>query len=262
MKRCLLDVFSAFGIFPVRVVPSHELRNLMQELHPRSVAPPMVRLGPLKDGGYLVPDDLEGIEACFSPGVSSESGFEMDCANRGMKVFLADKSVDEPTQSHALFNFTKKFVGCTSGEDFMTLDEWVAKSSSKSDSDLLLQMDIEGYEYEVLLSVSDSLMQRFRFLIIEFHFLEQLFGRSFFLIARRVFSKILKTHFCVHTHPNNCCGVTRCQGLDIPCVMEFTFVARSRYEPLPHNPVFPHSLDVDNTSKKSLVLPPCWYQTS
>ncbi len=40
-------------------------------------------MGGENDGGYLVPDDLEGIEYCFSPGVSNIATFELDCLNRG-----------------------------------------------------------------------------------------------------------------------------------------------------------------------------------
>lgn len=50
----------------------------------------LIRLGPMSYEGYLIPDDLEGIEACFSPSVGFNSIFEKDCADRGMKVFLAD----------------------------------------------------------------------------------------------------------------------------------------------------------------------------
>ena len=86
---------------------------------------PLIRLGPDSDGGYLVPDDLAGIKACFSPGVAQVSGFERDCANLGMQVFLADRSVENPPESHRLFEFTNKFVGVTTSEEFMTLDHWV-----------------------------------------------------------------------------------------------------------------------------------------
>ena len=55
--------------------------------------------GPDGDGGYLVPDDLEGIVACFSPGVSNVAGFEKDCALKGMKVFMADASVEARPRS-------------------------------------------------------------------------------------------------------------------------------------------------------------------
>ena len=63
-------------------------------LHPRRVD--LVRIGPTDDGGYLLPDVLDGIEACFSPGVGTCSDFELACAERGMQVFLADATVDGP----------------------------------------------------------------------------------------------------------------------------------------------------------------------
>ena len=65
------------------------------------------RLGPDGDGGYLVPDDLAGIEYTFSPGVSTESGFEAALAARGQRVFLADYSVDGPAEANANFAFEK-----------------------------------------------------------------------------------------------------------------------------------------------------------
>jgi hypothetical protein len=206
-----------------------------------------------------VPDDLAGITACFSPGVSSVSGFERECAERGMRVFLADKSVDGPAEAHPLFHFTKKFIGATSDEDFMTMDSWVAASDVGRDSDLLLQIDIEGYEYEAFLSMSDALMRRFRIIVGEFHLLDQLWGLQFFKLAGRAFDKILQTHACVHIHPNNFCGSVRKDGLEIPLVMEFTFLRRDRIRHSSYQRAFPHRLDVDNTTRPTLVLPRGWY---
>ena len=70
--------------------------ELIKKLQPYNVGKDLIRLGAKRDGGYLVPDDLVEIEACFSPGVSTVSEFEKDCFKRGMKIFLADKSVDKP----------------------------------------------------------------------------------------------------------------------------------------------------------------------
>ena len=39
---------------------------------------------------------MEGIESCFSPGVDNISEFENDCLKYGMKIYMADKSVDKP----------------------------------------------------------------------------------------------------------------------------------------------------------------------
>ena len=239
------------------------LRGLLRSLHPvMGAEQQLIRLGPAGDGGYLLPDDLDGIEACFSPGVSTISGFEADCAAAGMNVFLADKSVDCPAEEHARFQFTKKYVGAVSDAEFMTLDEWVAASNCEEQSDLLLQMDIEGAEYETLLNVSDELLRRFRMVVIEFHSLHQLWNRPFFSLASRCFEKLLKHHVCVHIHPNNFSKPRVRQGLEILPVMEFTFWRRDRIQDPRACTQFPHALDEDNTRKPSVVLPDCWFASS
>ena len=233
---------------------------LMDALRPVSTDKKMIRLGPKGDGGYLVPDDLRGIEACFSPGVECISGFEKDCADRGIKVFLADRSVDEAAEQHELFSFTKKYVGITSNDDFMTIDDWVAGSLRGSDGELLLQIDVEGYEYEIFMGMSQNLMNRLRIIVAEFHSLNELWNKPFFELISRVFEKIHQTHTCVHIHPNNCCGAVSKGNIEIPLIMEFTFLRNDRINTALPAEVFPHPLDYDNTENPALPLPPCWYR--
>ena len=248
--------------FVTRKTPTDDIRALIRKLHPvRGTQQGLIRLGPDGDGGYLVPDDLTGIEACFSPGVANISGFEKDCAERGMQVFLADKSVTDSAETHPLFTFTPKFVGAITDEHFMTLDDWVNRSLQTTQSDLLLQMDIEEAEYETILSISPELMTRFRIRVIEFHRLEEFWNLSFFKIASHVFEKILQTHSCVHLHPNNCCGSIEKDGLDMPRVMEFTFLRKDHINDYSYVKTFPHSLDQDNRPKPTLKLPQCWYSS-
>lgn len=259
IKPFAIDILALGNAFPTRLTGKNALQSLVHKLSPMTSGKDLIRLGPKGDGGYLVPDDLEGIEACFSPGVCFVSGFEKDCADLGMKVFMADRSVDQPAAMHELFHFTKKYVGVTTNDDFMTVDDWVASSLPGSKADLLLQIDIEGYEYETFLGMSDSLMRRYRIIVAEFHDLDQLWNRPFFQLAARAFEKILQTHTCVHIHPNNCSGLLNKWGLSIPPVAEFTFLRNDRI----HNPsyvnVFPHPLDFDDTENPHFALPACWY---
>ena len=149
--------------FTIDSTPRSNVLSLIESLYPVGVGSPLIRLGPKNgDGGYLIPDDLEGITACFSPGVSNVSGFEKDCAELGMRVFMADHSVNAPAEHHENFHFIKKFVGGTTFGKYITLDDWVRETLPNGASDLMLQMDIEGQEYETLFSISDKLMRRFR----------------------------------------------------------------------------------------------------
>ncbi len=259
LKSSLKRGLAAANVFPTVMTGRDEIAALIKSLRPIKTDRNLIRLGPKGDGGYLVPDDLEGITACFSPGVSSVSGFEKDCAERGIKAFLADKSVDGPVEHHELFHFTKKFIGAISNDEFMTLDDWVVTSLPDTASDLLLQIDIEGYEYEVFLSTSDALMRRFRIVVAEFHNLEQVWNKPYFDLVRRAFEKVLQHHSCVHIHPNNCCGSVKKDGLEFPSVMEFTFLRNDRIRMTAPRKDFPHPLDSDNTANASMPLPECWY---
>ena len=246
---------------PSEGVERAKLARLIECLQPYLPDQRMIRLGPADgDGGYLLPDVLEGITACFSPGVSNVSGFEKDCAEMGMKVFMADHSVEAPAEEHSNFHFIKKFVGGTTSGIYVSLDDWVREMLPATREDFLLQMDIEGQEYEVIFSASGELLNRFRIMIIEFHDLDQLWGRPFFQIASRAFEKILQTHVCVHLHPNNCCGLRERGGLAVPKVMEFTFLRRDYIHSDAKQRRFPNPLDRDNTSKKPIPLPECWYR--
>ncbi|MFM8733131.1 MAG: FkbM family methyltransferase [Phycisphaerales bacterium] len=217
-------------------------------------------MGAAGDGGYLLPDDLAGIAACFSPGVSTVSEFERSCADRGMSCFLADRSVSGPGVSHPRFSFERRHVGAITDPGTMTLDDWVDRSGIGAGTDLLLQMDIEGAEYETLIAASPRLLGRFRVVIIEFHGLQDLWNEPWFSLASRAFDKLLIGHACVHIHPNNCYPAFRCRGLDVPCVAEFTFLRRDRFGESAPDPAvsFPHPLDRDNTDAPPVALGPEW----
>src|SRR5262245_55497579 len=176
----ILNLPGKLSFFPTKTMDVDAVRDLISALHPLTCNRELIRLGPNGDGGYLVPNDLEGIEACFSPGVGDVAGFELDCAKRGLNVFLADGSVESPPTTHERFTFCKKYIGATTESDFLSLEDWVARSTGGSHGDLILQMDIEGHEYETLLAAPRSLLKRFRIMVVEFHGLENLFSEPIF----------------------------------------------------------------------------------
>ncbi|MGL1932623.1 MAG: FkbM family methyltransferase [Desulfotalea sp.] len=260
LKSFFKQILASFNTCTTDSTDPALVKKLIQKLHPIKCKKELIRMGPNGDGGYLLPDDLLGINTCFSPGVSDVSGFEKDCADLGMEVYLADKSVDKPEFNHDKFHFTKKFIGATNDDTFMTLDNWVINSGKDNGEDLLLQIDIEGYEYEVFLATSDKLMKRFRVIVAEFHQLDKFWSEPYFNLTSRAIEKILETHSCVHLHPNNCKETLNINGLNIPKVMELTFVRNDRVEKESFQTSFPHSLDFDCTDNKSTTLSKCWYR--
>ena len=78
-------------------------------MRPYETDTPLIRMGDFGDGGYLLPDDLRGIAACYSPGVSEQASFEMDMAKRGIASFMADASVEKPPLNVPGAEFLRKF---------------------------------------------------------------------------------------------------------------------------------------------------------
>jgi hypothetical protein len=260
IRAAKVRLVAGIGMHATERTPANEVRALLRRLRPVHGGVELVRIGPAGDGGYLLPDDLVGIRHLFSPGVSTESGFEAELAERGLKVFLADYSVDGPAVAHPGFEFDKKFVGCVTDDNYVTLDDWVGAKIGDDAGDLLLQMDIEGGEYETLLAASPALLARFRVMIIELHWLAELWNRPFFALAERFFRKLTQTHSVVHIHPNNCCGSVRSDGIEIPRIAEFTFLRNDRLRGGGYRTAFPHPLDRPNVAKAPLDLPACWYE--
>jgi hypothetical protein len=247
-----------------RIVPTTDpaaLNDFMQRIHPINGGHELIRVGAKGDGGYLVPNDLEGVTACFSPGVSDVADFELQLAEKGIPCFLADYSVQKAPVEHPLISFERKFLGLTNDDVFVTLNQWVAEKAP-STNDFLLQMDIEGAEYDVLFDTSDEVLKKFRIMVIEFHHLDKLMLAGDFKLFDLIFRKITKYFDLVHIHPNNCAPAYAYAGFGLPPIMEFTFLRKDRVSDRKPCEAFPHPLDHKNIEHLAdVALPGCWHQT-
>ena len=227
-----------------------ELEDLLATLYPVKTNFDLVRIGGNNDGGYLIPDDLEGITACFSPGVDVTASFEKDLLGRGIKSHLADASVDAPPDGLEVASFEKMFLGGFPDENHMTLNHWACKHGGYL-GDWILQMDIEGAEYETILSASSDILRRFRIIAIEIHNVDQWFKPISWGCVRTFFAKLLKDFYVVHNHPNNNCPFVQIDdGLIIPTVFELTFLRKDRSPATGFCDEFPHPLDAPNVLDK------------
>ena len=257
IKHIVADVWLPMQIKlfsnPALSSSKEQVLGLLKLMRPVPSPAPLVRVGPAGDGGYLVPDDLADIKACFSPGVSDEAGFELAFANRGVPCFLADASVPEEPVKHENIFFDPLFLGATSdSKRFISLEDWVNEKSVE-DGDLILQMDIEGAEYDVLRSAPPELLKRFRLIAIELHNFEFFLTNKLAALSFDGFLNILLEHFeVVHIHPNNNRRPVFHKGIEIPPVIEMTllrkdrFVGKQNLEPV----ALPHPLDSDNSPRR------------
>ncbi len=157
------------------------------------------------------------------------------------------------------FIFDRKYIGASDSDTFMTLNTWKNKYLSGYQQDLILQMDIEGAEYEALLGAPDELLGQFRIIVVEMHALDRLFDPFAFRIINACFDKLLNQFFVVHLHPNNCGGCLKRDAIEIPHELEITLYNRRRATPGPYCSDFPHTLDADNCLRlRKIQLPSCW----
>jgi hypothetical protein len=244
-------------------VGTNRLISLINKLKPVKTQIELMRVGGDMDGGYLVPDDVEGISACYSPGVEYTSTFEKDLFDSfGINSHLADYSVDGPPPYFQPLSFTKKFLGAMNNDMYMTMDSWVRNTPEYSSvDDLLLQMDIEFGEYATLLATSDEVLQRFRTIVIEIHHIDKWGHVSFFNIVESFFDKLLQHFYVLHAHPNNYGTVVNVGGIELPETIEFTLHAKHRCNMLGYIKNFPDVLDKPCAPHKpELVLPKIWYK--
>ena len=215
------------------------------------------------DGTYLIPDVLDDIKYCFSPGVGESTIFENCLKKRDIKCFLADGTITKENISNINFDFINKNINTFTDDKNIKIEDWInLKIKNKNEQkNLLLQMDIEGCEYEVLLDLDKDILQKFKILVIEFHDFYNLGSQAGADLFLNIFNKILNDFYICHIHPNNCCGYTYINKTLIPQVMEFTFINKNdvkKVDKLKYK--LPHDLDIKNVKNlNDLKLPNIFY---
>ena len=262
LLQYLRKIFLSRGILLCRTTNFNRLQNLAEKLWPTKTEFNLIRVGGGKGGGYLVPNDLEGIEACFSPGVSDTATFEIQIKEQfGIGSILADYSVDSAPSNFQPISFTKKFIGAIDNGKYMSFESWMKNElNQNSGKDLILQMDIEGGEYEAIIALPEDLLTKFRIIVIEIHSIPSWADPHLFSIVEVFFAKLLKSFYVVHNHPTNALPLVRIGNFLAPTTFELTFLRKDRTANLGFIEEFPHQYDKPCVPEiPELVLPGNWY---
>lgn len=254
----------SLGLFFDKPASARDVRTFLDHFKSLLVGVELIRIGGSGDGGYLVPDDIDGVRHCFSPGVDVKATFEHELAERyDIRSFMADASVDQPPVEGAHFDFDRKFLGSRNDETFVTLSSWIDQKVAADDREMILQIDIEGAEYEVFVETPMDVLKRFRMLIVEFHDLERLFDQKLLPLINAVFAKLGREFSIAHVHPNNCRGVVSRDGVAVPRVIEVSFIRNDRVARIANNRAvsLPHPLDEPCCpDRPDVVMPAEWWQ--
>tara|TARA_B100001250_G_scaffold56500_2_gene43668 strand:- start:1451 stop:2281 length:831 start_codon:yes stop_codon:yes gene_type:complete len=262
IRNFIFNFIEKRGYFVLTPTGRSSLIDFFTRLKPVSIQDDLIRIGGEADGGYLVPNCLEGVEACFSPGVADSAGFEEELFHRHkIKSHLADYSVDKMPIENNKFSFTKKYIDVFQSKENIRLSDWMSQVENIEDNkDFILQMDIESAEWRVLYDTPVEILKKFRVMVIEFHgFSTHLLQPVSFRLVDNLFRKILDNFSLVHIHPNNCLPVGVMQDIRIPEIVEITFLRKDFVNDSNKELTYPHSLDKKNVPEyEDIIMQQIW----
>ncbi|MGO8866344.1 MAG: glycosyltransferase [Alphaproteobacteria bacterium] len=236
-----------------RLKIAREIRETLCLLAPYAVlGHNKVRIGHDRDGGYVMLNDLNHEIVCYSLGVGREVSWDLELAKRGAVVFQYDDSVDGPPVSHANFHFRRVRVAVddSSEANTISLDTLLESGHHSQNKYVILNMDLEGSEWDIIDTAKSETLNVFSQIIIEFHGLAKLKEASFNLCARKIFQKLGATHFPIHLHGNNWGTSFEVGDFECPDVLEVTFVNRATYCSSRDFATYPTTLDKPNRSDR------------
>lgn len=238
-------------------VLQREILDVLALVRPYTCGIHKVRIGGAFDGGYVINDDLVGIEAALSLGVGNDISFDLALAERGIRSFLYDPAVDFLTTEHPLLRFHKMAWGTANVDRTRTLAGMLDQDRMPHDTDMLLKFDVEGDEWDALLTETAEHLRRYRIITAEFHGLEWLAQPERRRKIKHAFTILTENHVPTHIHPNSTQGVVMLENIIVPKLLEVSFLRRDRSTFTPSYDPIPGPLDAANVDGGTdMVLTP------
>jgi len=236
----------------VALLPEHQDKALrmLGRLAPMDVIGfNKVRVGRDNDGGYVMIDDFEGIAGAYSLGISDDVSWDRQIAERGIRVFQYDHTINSLPEEHQNFRWSKlKIADCSDAKQGTTSiqDQFILNGHSPN-RDYILKVDIEGAEWDVFAAVDANFLDSFRQIVCEFHHINEVSKTDKFEKMYRAVCNLTAHHSIVHVHGNNYARWAVIGGVPVPDVLEVTLVRSRDKEFKPASGTFPSQFDQPNS---------------
>jgi len=243
---CLQDVFHSFYDDSKK----EQYKTLRENLKVYGCKYKKIRSGNKHDGGYVYVDFFKNvkIDALYAYGVGDNINFEIDFLNKhdpSLKCYLYDHTVILQNLPGNI-KFFKEGISWAKYNDLNTIENQVVNNGHLHNKNLFMKMDIEGHEFQSIVTTPDHILENFTQIILEVHWLNT--NKTATLFQKiEFFKKMNKIFYLVHVHANNCSKVFNCpDGINLPDVLELSFVRKDLIEPYTSVTSFPTELDTPN----------------
>ena len=154
-----------------------------------------ILIGAKKDGSYVLLNDFKNIKIAYSFGIGRKIQFDKYLADKGIDVYMYDHSIDSLPYNNTKFHWKK--IGITgrnkSNNLLKSIEELIIENGHSSEKNMILKIDVEHAEWESLKDLSTKYLNKFRYILIEFHFKdERVLNES--LLYYDVMRKLYQTH--------------------------------------------------------------------
>ena len=176
------------------------------------------------DGGYVILDDLAQIKIAYSFGISNIISFDEFLAKRGIDVYMYDHTINHLVFENPKFHWKK--IGITTesrkNKEMKTLKELLIENGHINEENMILKIDIEDMECEILTEISQDILNKFKYIIIEYHF-NKFDNYEIYLEGLK---KLKISHQIFHIHCCNCGQIFNSGENPICNVIEVSYIKK------------------------------------
>lgn len=206
-----------------------------------------IRTGSESDGGYVMLDDFADTDLALSFGVDINADWDVEIADRGIRVQQYDHSVPQSPVDHPHISFYRQMITPSGQEpDSASIHGIFAEAGINRDASVLLKIDIESAEWDVLDQCDEADLRRFSQILIEMHNFDYAVDPYWMMRATRVMKKIRRNFGVFHVHANNWSPMAVIGNVHFPATLEISFANVARYQFEPTDELFPTRLDAPN----------------
>lgn len=194
------------------------------------ITDPMVqkcRVGRAHDGGYVMIQPFSSRKIAYSIGICDDVSWDKEMAEYGYEIYQYDHTIESLPEENEAFHWKKTgLTGLAETEELKNLATIIQENGHETCAGMLLKMDIEGYEWDLLRTCSQDILNQFDQIVMEIHWLNDCCAYEKILAG---LENLTRSHAVVHVHGNNFRYAAFCGDMITPDVMEITLVKKDLY---------------------------------